>query len=264
MTIEDMKIMLERQIEADPTDFNVLEQYLRFLERIGYPYEKNNIVAFENKDWPSLVVSLREAKNDPHYYSRHEILGYLLDLEEISVLGVLLDVVINDSSEIIRNDTMWVLEEIMNNGIWGKKEDLAQLFAPIFIKSAREDPSPIVRLDAIKILLLTPYDQDVIEEVIVDRLINDESHDVRKEAAASLAKYPNALPHLIRSMDDRDGGVRINSIVAIGRIGDEIAIPILLEKLKARQWRGLRTFILRAIRQIARQSQLELERQHES
>jgi HEAT repeat protein len=67
--------------------------------------------------------------------------------------------------------------------------------------------------------------------------LRDENENVRREAAYALLRIGRqALPRLLKSLDDADPDMRAAAIKVLGRMGDATAVPNLIASLKDTEW----------------------------
>ena len=94
---------------------------------------------------------------------------------------------------------------------------------------ALTDPAPIVRATAAKAILSLPPHESVSALI---NLLTDKEVLVREEAAYALGKTRSREavgPLEERVMSDKDDGVRAAAAVALGEIGDEVAVAVLIQ-----------------------------------
>lgn len=122
---------------------------------------------------------------------------------------------------------------------------------------ALTDPSSIVRATAAESILSLPANESVTSLI---PLLSDKEAFVRQEAAYALGKTRSraaVAPLAERLTTDKDDGVRAAAAVALGEIGDEVVVPVLIQviagqtaiiegKSKGKVKRDKNEFVLRA------------------
>jgi len=125
-------------------------------------------------------------------------------------------------------------KEIVKNIVTLKTE---RLLKPL-LKVAREDEDPEIRKIALDSLVTFPLNTE-IEETLKHILLKDSSSVLRASAAQAAGNYnDNRLgDSLLESLDDSNEDVRIETIMALVKMGEKRAIEKLLEIAKKERGR---------------------------
>lgn len=99
------------------------------------------------------------------------------------------------------------------------------------LMSALNSPDEWVKTSVID--LLEKMGSSKAREEIANLMVSDPSIKVRSRAAFFLGNLPdpNSVDDLIKALEDENWLVRQNAIEALGKLGSEAALPVLLEKL---------------------------------
>jgi HEAT repeat protein len=105
---------------------------------------------------------------------------------------------------------------------------------PVFERAVRNDDDADLRNGAME--LLVNFGVEAIPRLV--KLLEDENEEVRNFSSVMLGDIgrPEAVEALIRALGDEDMNVRHSVAEALGKIGDRAAIPPLVNSLKCDFW----------------------------
>jgi HEAT repeat protein/3',5'-cyclic AMP phosphodiesterase CpdA len=118
--------------------------------------------------------------------------------------------------------------------------------------------SLVVGLEIPQLLKIQLLEQTKSEEAIPNliKALEDEGFAVRSRAANALREIgsPTATPHLVKALKHEDFRVRRSAADALGKIGSEFAIPALIQTLNERQVPNAREIAAEALGRIGSDS----------
>jgi len=109
---------------------------------------------------------------------------------------------------------------------------------PALIKALKDEDEE-VRLDVVQALIFIGEPAKDIISALVETFLNDRNEKVRTWAASGLGSHKfrsvanDVVPILIGALSDKNEStrIRVSAILALGRLGNPDAIPVLSEKL---------------------------------
>lgn len=102
-----------------------------------------------------------------------------------------------------------------------------------------------------------------LEEKLIHIIENEINADVKIKAitVAGELKLKDAVPGLIKSLDDETDDIRINAVYSMKKIGDTSAKPVLIEKLREQDLSENSTYIIALLETLGEFKAVELQKE---